>query len=95
MTFYNNTVSESGGGIYAEFPRDTFGVDIFNRLCFLQYSDGTGIDYPPQEWTVRLKHTLLVKCKPSVPKFLIMYYSKSFSVYYHQNKLNKINPIAS
>lgn len=50
MTFINNVAMESGGGIYVEFPPIRFVVDIFNRLCFLQYSDGTGTDVPPQEW---------------------------------------------
>lgn len=52
MTFINNSAQESGGGIYVEFPPVRFVVDIFNRLCFLQYSDGTGRDVPPQEWEV-------------------------------------------
>ena len=52
MTFLGNTALESGGGIYVEFPPVRFVVDIFNRLCFLQYSDGTGSDVPPQEWQV-------------------------------------------
>ena len=50
--FLNNTASESGGGIYVEFPPIRFVVDIFNRLCFLQYNDGTGVDIPPQDWVV-------------------------------------------
>ena len=52
MTFINNSATESGGGIYVEFPPIRFVVDIFNRLCFLQYSDGSGQDVPPQEWAV-------------------------------------------
>ena len=57
MTFYNNTVTESGAGIYVEFPPIRFVVDIFNRLCFLQYNDGTGMDHPPQDWDVSFHHT--------------------------------------
>ncbi|XP_019851702.1 PREDICTED: uncharacterized protein LOC109581757 [Amphimedon queenslandica] len=49
MTFLNNYASESGGAIYVEFPPIRFVIDIFNRLCFLQYNDG-GSDVPPQEW---------------------------------------------
>ena len=52
MTFENNYASESGGGIYVEFPPIRFVIDIFNRLCFLQYNDETGIDKPPQDWLV-------------------------------------------
>ena len=52
MTFVNNTATESGGGIYVEFPPIRFVVDIFNRLCFLQYSDGSEQDVPPQNWAV-------------------------------------------
>ena len=52
MTFYNNTATESGAGIYVEFPPIRFVVDIFNRLCFLQYNDGSGTDHPPQNWIV-------------------------------------------
>ena len=36
-----------------EFPPIRFVVDIFNRLCFLQYNDQSGTDIPPQEWEVR------------------------------------------
>lgn len=52
MLFMNNTATESGGGIYVEFPPIRFVIDIFNRLCFLQYSNGSGTDIPPQDWEV-------------------------------------------
>ena len=52
MTFSNNVASESGGGIYVDFPPIRFIIDIFNRLCFLQYNDGSGLDVAPQEWEV-------------------------------------------
>ena len=52
MSFTNNEARESGGGIYVEFPPIRFVVDIFNRLCFVQYNDQTGRDVPPQEWEV-------------------------------------------
>ena len=54
MTFSNNVASESGGGIYVDFPPIRFIIDIFNRLCFLQYNDGSGKDVEPQEWEVSL-----------------------------------------
>ncbi len=56
MNFTDNIASESGGGIYVEFPPIRFVVDIFNRLCFLQYNNGSanssGVDVPPQQWNV-------------------------------------------
>ncbi len=52
MVFEDNEATESGGGIYVEFPPIRFVVDIFNRLCFLQYTDSSGVDVPPQEWKV-------------------------------------------
>lgn len=52
MMFIDNHANESGGGIYVEFPPIRFVIDIFNRLCFLQYNDEEGIDVPPQEWQV-------------------------------------------
>ena len=54
MTFINNRAAESGGGIYVEFPPIRFVIDIFNRLCFLQYKDDSGNDIPPQEWVSSL-----------------------------------------
>ena len=54
MTFINNYASESGGGIYVEFPPIRFVIDIFNRLCFLQYNDNSGNDIPPQNWVSSL-----------------------------------------
>ena len=54
MSFTNNNARESGGGIYVEFPPIRFVVDIFNRLCFLQYNDQTGRDVPPQDWVYTL-----------------------------------------
>ena len=53
MIFEENEATESGGGIYVEFPPIRFIVDIFNRLCFLQYKATSGRDVPPQEWKVR------------------------------------------
>ena len=53
LRFENNEATESGGAIYVEFPPIRFVVDIFNRLCFLQYRDNSGMDVPPQEWKVR------------------------------------------
>ncbi|CAI7990699.1 hypothetical protein GBAR_LOCUS524 [Geodia barretti] len=50
ISFTNNVARESGGGIYVEFPPIRFVVDIFNRLCFLQYRDPSGRDIPPQDW---------------------------------------------
>ena len=35
-----------------EFPPIQFVIDIFNRLCFLQYNDGSGRDVEPQYWKV-------------------------------------------
>ena len=52
MLFLNNLATESGGGIYVEFPPIRFVIDIFNRLCFLQYSDASETDIPPQDWEV-------------------------------------------
>lgn len=67
MTFYNNIATESGGGIYVEFPPIRFVVDIFNRLCFLQYNDGSGIDRPPQNWIVRHSpHNTSIPVLPSL-----------------------------
>lgn len=62
MTFANNVATESGGGIYVEFPPIRFVVDIFNRLCFLQYNDGSGIDFPPQDWNVSQIITCVSPC---------------------------------
>ena len=56
MTFQENIAMESGGGIYVEFPPIRFVVEIFNRLCFLQYNNGSGIDAPPQEWNVSIRN---------------------------------------
>lgn len=54
MTFINNKANESGGGIFVEFPPIRFVIDVFNRLCFIQYNDGTRQDVPPQDWVVSL-----------------------------------------
>jgi len=56
LLFENNEATESGGAIYVEFPPIRFVVDIFNRLCFLQYRDDSGMDVPPQDWKVRGCH---------------------------------------
>ena len=52
MMFRDNVAEESGGGIYVEFPPIRFVIDIFNRLCFLQYRDESGRDVAPQDWDV-------------------------------------------
>ena len=62
MMFDSNIVKESGGGIYVEFPPIRFVVDIFNRLCFLQYNDGMGTDVAPQDWEVKLEWRLDKMC---------------------------------
>ena len=51
IRFHNNSASESGGAIYVDFPPIRFVIDIFNRLCFMQFSND-GSDLPPQNWTV-------------------------------------------
>ena len=50
LNFTNNTVSESGAGIYVDFPPIRFVIEFFNRLCFIQYSDGGSEDVAPQDW---------------------------------------------
>ena len=52
MSFIGNRAKESGGAIYAEFPLIQFSINVLNRLCFIQYNDGTGSDVPPQNWQV-------------------------------------------
>ena len=52
IRFEGNVASESGGAIYVEFPPIRFVIDIFNRLCFLQYiclCNDTS-DVAPQDW---------------------------------------------
>lgn len=69
MMFSDNVATESGGGIYVEFPPIRFVVDIFNRLCFLQYNNDSGIDVPPQEWDVSHTH---LSCLPLSDLFCAM-----------------------
>ena len=52
IAFIRNRATQSGGALHAEFPLIQFSVNILNRLCFIQYNDGTGRDIPPQEWHV-------------------------------------------
>ena len=73
MTFLDNHASESGGAIYVEFPPIRFVIDIFNRLCFLQYNDG-GSDVPPQEWQVYI-HFISLLC---ISLFLFLCFSISW-----------------
>ena len=51
IRFEGNSASESGGAIYVDFPPIRSVIDIFNRLCFMQYFSN-GVDRPPQNWTV-------------------------------------------
>ena len=50
VNFTNNSVDESGAGIYVDFPPIRFVIEFFNRLCFIQYVDGSGTDVEPSLW---------------------------------------------
>ena len=67
ITFVGNRAQESGGAIYALFPLIRFSVTILNRLCFIQFNDGSGRDIPPQDWKNHVHH--IHKCS-----FISIYY---------------------
>jgi predicted outer membrane repeat protein len=50
ITFSNNEAAESGGAIFVNIPPVNFVINIFNRLCFLQYQDQEDPDVLPQDW---------------------------------------------
>jgi len=55
ISFLNNSASESGGAIYVDFPPIRFVIDIFNRLCFMQFvNERNNTDLPPQHWAVSM-----------------------------------------
>ena len=56
ISFIGNRAQESGGAIYALFPLIRFSVTILNRLCFIQFNDGSGRDVPPQDWKNHVHH---------------------------------------
>ena len=61
IRFEGNSASESGGAIYVDFPPIRFVIDIFNRLCFMQYFSN-GVDQPPQNWTVSVSTFVTAYC---------------------------------